>query len=57
MNVFVLRDNKGRILERNANIGPLFDSAEFIKETTGVDTKITAESLSAVLLEMKESTT
>lgn len=55
MKVFVLRDSKGKYLERNANVGPLFDSAEFIKSTTGQETTITAEDLGAVLLEIKET--
>ena len=55
MRVFVLRDEKGKYVDHNVDIGPLFDSAGLFESKTGQIARISGEDFAAVLREIKEN--
>lgn len=55
MQVFVLRDSKGNVLQYSAEIGILFDAAVLHEAQTQEKTRISAENLFKTKAEIKKS--
>ena len=55
MKIFVLRTQTGEYLDRNFEIGPLFDAGALFESENAEKTSISTEELETVLAEIKES--